>query len=545
MTNAPALTHGDAGTQASRYRLLGIPGSLRARAFSTLVLEAVVAASTLHGEYDLADIGVLPHFNQDLYVDPLPTAVLRLREQIALADAVVISSPEYNHGIPGVLKNALDWASRPHNGSPLKGKPVLIITSSPAFTGGVRAQYQIRETIVSALARPVATPEIVVGLVHTKIVDGRFHDPAAIDFALGGLMTMFEEIDRSTSDRFRSLAPIETEGSQHVQRTRELCPCLSRRREQARRVQSVRTGDAHAPGGIPGQAWLHAYSGGHRVRKGRPRNLARRHDDLHGHSASGRHRESAGDRSVEPLRKKPRQRTAVHSAVRAARYGHRHTIRLNKFEGPDPAFWCAHGYAVCNPDPRGAYHSEGDIRVWSQQEGEDYYDLIEWLGVQDWCNGKVGTTGNSYLCISQWFVAAEQPPHLAAIAPWEGMSDIYRDLVVRGGIPDYPFPRILETSLVGNNLREDLVAEAEQHPLVDALWESKIPAFDKITSPRIDRGELFQLDPHSRHVSRLAQYRFGAEVAAYPQHHGVAGLLRTDQSRRSATLFRSLSERYR
>ena len=197
MTTAPALTYGDAGAQAPRYRLLGIPGSLRARAFSTLVLEAVVAASALHGEYELADIGGLPHFNQDLYVDPLPTAVLRLREQIALADAVVISSPEYNHGIPGVLKNALDWASRPHNGSPLKGKPILIITSSPAFTGGVRAQYQIRETIVSALARPVATPEIVVGLVHTKIVDGRFHDPAAIDFALGGLMTMFEEIHRS------------------------------------------------------------------------------------------------------------------------------------------------------------------------------------------------------------------------------------------------------------------------------------------------------------------------------------------------------------
>ena len=114
---------------------------------------------------------------------------------------------------------------------------------------------------------------------------------------------------------------------------------------------------------------------------------------------------------------------------------------LHKFEGPDPAFWCAQGYAVCNPDPRGSYHSEGDIRVWSRKEGEDYFDLIEWLAVQPWCNGKVGTSGNSYLCISQWFAAAERPPHLAAIAPWEGMSDIYRDLVVRGGIPDYSFAR--------------------------------------------------------------------------------------------------------
>ena len=98
------------------------------------------------------------------------------------------------------------------------------------------------------------------------------------------------------------------------------------------------------------------------------------------------------------------------------------TSGLMKFEGPDPAFWCAQGYAVAHPDPRGSYASEGDIRIWSRREGQDYHDLVEWLGVQSWCNGKVGATGNSYLAISQWFVAAEQPPHLAAIAPWEGMS---------------------------------------------------------------------------------------------------------------------------
>jgi predicted acyl esterase len=156
---------------------------------------------------------------------------------------------------------------------------------------------------------------------------------------------------------------------------------------------------------------------------------------------------------------------------------------LNKFEGPDPAFWCAHGYAVCNPDPPGSFNSEGDLRLWSRREGQDCHDLIEWLGVQDWCNGKVGTSGNSYLAISQWFAAAEQPPHLAAIAPWEGMSDIYRDLVMRGGIPDYPFPRRLVSNFVGKNQREDFVDEADRHPLMDALWESKIPKFENITVP--------------------------------------------------------------
>ena len=156
---------------------------------------------------------------------------------------------------------------------------------------------------------------------------------------------------------------------------------------------------------------------------------------------------------------------------------------LMKFEGPDPAFWCAHGYAVCNPDPRGAFNSEGDILVWSRREAKDYRDLIEWLGTREWCSGKVGTTGNSYLAISQWFVAAERPPHLAAIAPWEGMSDIYRDLVSRGGIPDFGFPHMLSRSFIGKNRREDLAAEGEAHPLMDAFWETKIPEFENVTVP--------------------------------------------------------------
>ena len=117
----------------------------------------------------------------------------------------MIASPEYNHGIPGVLKNALDWASRPHNGSPLREKPVLIVTASPAFTGGVRAQYQIRETLVSALARPVNTPEIVVGLVGTKIVDGRFEDAATLAFAAVAFKAMFGQID---GQRARQAQPV-------------------------------------------------------------------------------------------------------------------------------------------------------------------------------------------------------------------------------------------------------------------------------------------------------------------------------------------------
>jgi uncharacterized protein len=157
---------------------------------------------------------------------------------------------------------------------------------------------------------------------------------------------------------------------------------------------------------------------------------------------------------------------------------------LEKFEGPDPAYWCAHGYAICNPDIRGVVDSDGDSVLWDRQEGRDCHDLIEWLAEQSWCSGKVGMSGTSYLAVSQWFTAAEQPSHLAAINPWEGVSDVYRDLVMRGGMPDTGFVRQLQDgSFFGRGLKEDLMSEAERYPLMNALWENKIPAFDKIAVP--------------------------------------------------------------
>ena len=157
---------------------------------------------------------------------------------------------------------------------------------------------------------------------------------------------------------------------------------------------------------------------------------------------------------------------------------------LEKFEGPDPAYWCARGYAICNPDVRGVVDSEGDSVLWDRQEGRDCYDLIEWLAEREWCTGKVGMSGTSYLAVSQWFTAAEQPPHLVAINPWEGVSDVYRDLVMRGGMPDTGFAQQLQDgSFFGKNRKEDIVAEAEKYPLMTGLWENKIPEFDRITVP--------------------------------------------------------------
>ena len=156
---------------------------------------------------------------------------------------------------------------------------------------------------------------------------------------------------------------------------------------------------------------------------------------------------------------------------------------LEKFEGPDPAYWCAQGYAICNPDARGVGESGGDSVVWDRQEGQDCHDLIEWLAGQDWCTGKVAMSGTSYLAVAQWFTAAERPAHLAAINPWEGVSDVYRDLVLRGGMPDLGFADMLAHKFAGKHRREDVLAEAERYPLMNSLWADKIPRLDRITVP--------------------------------------------------------------
>ncbi|MBN8829885.1 MAG: CocE/NonD family hydrolase [Sphingomonadales bacterium] len=160
--------------------------------------------------------------------------------------------------------------------------------------------------------------------------------------------------------------------------------------------------------------------------------------------------------------------------------------RFTAFEAADPAYWCAHGYAVCNADSRGMWLSEGDVRHNGIGEGEDCYDLIEWLGVQPWCNGKVGMTGVSYLAAIQYLVAQLKPPHLAAINPWEGFSDWYREFAYHGGIRETGFlPRGAGNLRFTNQRYEDTDANAQAHPLYDAYWESKeidlsaieVPAF--------------------------------------------------------------------
>jgi predicted acyl esterase len=156
---------------------------------------------------------------------------------------------------------------------------------------------------------------------------------------------------------------------------------------------------------------------------------------------------------------------------------------LQKWEGPDPAYWCHQGYAVVNPDVRGAFSSNGDIHFWGSQEGQDGCDVIEWVAAQEWSNGKVGMSGNSWLAMAQWFIAAERPSHLAAIAPWEGLSDPYREDVGRGGIQDFGFCERITSKMRGKNRVEDVPAMIQKYPLMNAYWENKIAKLENIDIP--------------------------------------------------------------
>ena len=156
---------------------------------------------------------------------------------------------------------------------------------------------------------------------------------------------------------------------------------------------------------------------------------------------------------------------------------------LQKWEGPDPAYWCSHGYAIINPDSRGAYSSNGDIQAFGGQDGRDGSDVVEWVAAQDWSNGKIAFSGNSWLAVSQWFIAAEQPPHLAAIAPWEGLCDQYREDVARGGIPNAEFCAWVIQRMRGKNRVEDVPAMLRKYPLMNGYWEDKRAKLEKIEVP--------------------------------------------------------------
>lgn len=159
--------------------------------------------------------------------------------------------------------------------------------------------------------------------------------------------------------------------------------------------------------------------------------------------------------------------------------------RYTLVETPDPALWCAHGYAILTVDPRGTWGSEGDFSIQSPQERQDQYDTIEWAAAQPWSTGRVGMAGMSYFGWSQWQAASTRPPHLAAILPYDGATDAYRELAFHGGIPNDQFMRTWQArkTMWGRGLVEDWQQAIAAHPLLDDFWKSKQPDLEQIDVP--------------------------------------------------------------
>ncbi|MDF3003274.1 MAG: putative hydrolase, CocE/NonD family [Bacillota bacterium] len=157
---------------------------------------------------------------------------------------------------------------------------------------------------------------------------------------------------------------------------------------------------------------------------------------------------------------------------------------MSKFESPDPGYWCRHGYAVANVDPRGIGHSEGDFMQFGTQEGRDGYDFIEWAAVQPWCNGRCALAGNSCVAMTQWRIASQCPPHLTCMAPWEGTSDMYRESLCEGGIPAASFVNLVMREAVGPNYIDDTVKNLERYPFINCTyWKDKDPIWENIRIP--------------------------------------------------------------
>lgn len=157
-------------------KILAIAGSLRQDSNSKAILKTLCERKWHGATVEAFDLGGIPLYNGDLDGDEKPGQVPSFKEAISRSDGLLIITPEYNYGMSGVLKNALDWASRPAMDSVLKDKPCVVIASSPAGTGGVRAHEQVRKTLYACLSHVVPAPEVAIPKVHEKLEDGRLTD---------------------------------------------------------------------------------------------------------------------------------------------------------------------------------------------------------------------------------------------------------------------------------------------------------------------------------------------------------------------------------
>jgi chromate reductase len=161
---------------AKGINVLAICGSLRTGSYNRAALRAAIELRPPGMTIDTGDISAFPLYNEDVRAQGFPPPVETLRRQIAAADALLFVTPEYNYSMSGVLKNAIDWASRPPD-QPFAGKPVAIMGAGAGMAGTARAQYDLRRCCVFLDMHPLNKPEVLIGQAQTKFdAEGRFTD---------------------------------------------------------------------------------------------------------------------------------------------------------------------------------------------------------------------------------------------------------------------------------------------------------------------------------------------------------------------------------
>jgi chromate reductase len=167
---------------ANKLKILGIAGSLREGSYNRAALRAAQQLVPEGSEIEIYDIEGFDGFNQDLESNP-PAKVIEFKQKIREADAILFVTPEYNYSMPGVLKNAIDWASRPYGDSAWNDKPAAIMGAATGAGGTMRAQYHLRQSMVFLNMNPVNQPEVMITFAAKKFDDaGNLTDDATRDF---------------------------------------------------------------------------------------------------------------------------------------------------------------------------------------------------------------------------------------------------------------------------------------------------------------------------------------------------------------------------
>jgi chromate reductase len=154
-----------------KVHILGFAGSLRKQSYNKAILAAAVETVPDDASLEVFNLEGIPPFNQDIEFQP-PDKVKQFKARIRAADAILIATPEYNYSIPGVLKNAIDWASRPYGDNAFDGKPVAVMGASIGTLGTARAQYDLRRSFVFLNMLPVNQPEVMVSFAQDKVDSG-------------------------------------------------------------------------------------------------------------------------------------------------------------------------------------------------------------------------------------------------------------------------------------------------------------------------------------------------------------------------------------